>query len=159
MSSISRKDFKPCLITSPAFFRLFSTSPTFWKVNYLTFSHSCIYTSPLQVIKLSKSSPSHLIVCGCHFNFVSNHLIFRDSKTDQRLETRIERPEPVPDPTSKIGSPESGPEIQIDLNRIIPDPKFSTKLLIFAWQSYWTKIGWPKVDPNWSSLDPTQNVT
>lgn len=44
-----------------------------------------------------------------------------------------------------------------------PDLKFSTKLFNFAWQAYWVKNSWPKIDPNQSSsnpkTDPTRNVT
>ena len=56
----------------------------------------------------------------------------RPGKTDPRPENQTERPGPIPDPTPEICSPKSGPEIRIDMNRTIPDPKFFTKLLLLA---------------------------
>ena len=60
-------------------------------------------------------------------------------KTDSRSEIRTERPGPIPDLTPEICSSESGPEIRIDLNRTIPNPKFPTKLLVLALRPYLTK--------------------
>ena len=62
---------------------------------------------------------------------VDPEVLFRLDKTDLRPETQTERPGPISDPTPEICSPESGPKTQIDPSRTMPDPKFSTKLLIF----------------------------
>ena len=77
---------------------------------------------------LMKRNVRALICSG--WQYVIEVLNIGPNKTDPRSETRTKQPGPIPDPTPKIYSPESGPETRIDPNRTIPDPKFSTKLLI-----------------------------
>ena len=74
------------------------------------------------------------INCG---NELRNTLFFcykqtRPGKTDPISEIQTERSELIPDPTSKIGSPETW----IDPNQTILDAKFSRMLLIFSWQAH-----------------------
>ena len=63
-----------------------------------------------------------------------NPLMYRSGKIDPRPNTRTKWPRPILDPTFEIGSLESGCE-----TRIMSNPKFLTKLLIFARQAHWTK--------------------
>lgn len=81
-----------------------------------------------------------------------NPVIYRSGKIDLRPNTRTKWPGPIPDPTSVIGSLESGCE-----TRIIPNPKFLTKLFIFTRQAHWTKNRLIRGQPEWNFTQPKPN--
>jgi len=104
-----------------------------WRVdNYLMWENSIVVTfwnlASVHVVQ----NPTNL---GCFLP----HVISTPGKIDLRPETRTKQLEPILDLTSEIDSLGSRPKTQSDLNRAIPEPKFSTKLLIFTWQAYWIK--------------------
>jgi len=98
---------------------------------------------------------------GTILTFIFQHKICILGKNDSISGTRTECYKPISDPTFEIGSPGSGLETRIDLNRTIPEISYKVTYFwvasILDQKSVDPKSARTKVHP--TQIEPIQNIT